>query len=113
MAPTTLPGQKTTTSPGGRNPSNDGHPIQVAELLASLKGTAFAARVSLHNHLHVRKARKAMQKAFLAQIEKRGFSIIELLSACPTNWGMSPQQSLTRMADEMIPAFPLDTFKDF
>lgn len=113
MAPTTLPGQKTTTTPAGRNPSTDGYPIQVAELVASLKGTAFSARVSCHDHAHIRKARQAMRRAFQAQLENRGFSLIELLSACPTNWHLSPQQSVKRIEDELIPAFPLGIYKDF
>jgi 2-oxoglutarate ferredoxin oxidoreductase subunit beta len=113
MAPTTLPGQKTTTTPAGRNPSTDGYPIQVAELVASLKGTAFSARVSCHDHTHIRKARQAMRRAFQAQLENRGFSLIELLSACPTNWHLSPQQSVKRIEDELIPAFPLGIYKDF
>lgn len=113
MAPTTLPGQMTTTTPAGRTPEGDGYPINMAELIASLKGTAFSARVSLHDNAHIRKARKAMKRAFQAQVEKRGFSMIELISACPTNWRLSPRQSLQRIKDEMIPVFPLGVFKDF
>jgi len=113
MAPTTLPGQITTTTPAGRNPASDGYPIQVTELVASLRGTAFAARVSCHDSNHIRKARQAMFRAFQAQIEKRGFALIELLSACPTNWHLSPQQSLNRIEEELIPAFPLGIYKDF
>ncbi|MBW6464655.1 MAG: thiamine pyrophosphate-dependent enzyme [Dethiobacteria bacterium] len=113
MAPTTLPGQKTTTTPAGRIPAGDGFPINMAELIASFRGTAFSARVSLHDNINVRRARKAMNRAFQAQVEKRGFSMVELLSACPTNWRLSPKQSLQRITDEMIPAFPLGTFKDF
>lgn len=113
MAPTTLTGQMTTTTPAGRIPVGDGYPINMAELIASLKGTAFSARVSLHDNAHIRKARKAMKRAFQAQVETRGFSMIELISACPTNWRLSPRQSLQRIKDEMIPAFPLGVFKDF
>ncbi len=113
MAPTTLPGQKTTTTPAGRSPLNDGHPVNMAEIIAILPGTAYSARVSCHNLKGIRTARKAMHRAFQAQVEKRGFALIELLSACPTNWRMTPQQSLQRMEDEMIPAYPLGTYKDF
>lgn len=113
MAPTTLPGQKTTTTPAGRIPKNDGYPINMAEIIAILPGTAYAARVTCHDLKGIRSARKAMRRAFQAQTEKRGFALIELLSACPTNWRMTPQQSLKRLETEMIPAFPLGTFKDF
>jgi 2-oxoglutarate/2-oxoacid ferredoxin oxidoreductase subunit beta len=113
MAPTTLPGQKTTTTPAGRKPVGDGYPINIAELIASLKGTAYAARVSCHNHAHIRKARQAMRRAFQAQVENRGFALIEVLSACPTNWRLSPQQSVKRIEEEMIPTFPLGIYKDF
>lgn len=112
MAPTTLPGQKTTTSPAGRDTALDGAPIRVAEMIASLPGTAYAARVSCHTPGAIRKARQAMQHAFRVQLEKRGFALIELLSACPTNWHLKPQQALERLESEMIPAFPLGTFKD-
>lgn len=113
MAPTTLPGQKTTTTPAGRKPVGDGYPINVAELIASLKGTAYAARVSCHDHAHIRKARQAMRRAFQTQVENRGFALIEVLSACPTNWRLSPQQSVKRIEEEMIPTFPLGVYKDF
>jgi 2-oxoglutarate/2-oxoacid ferredoxin oxidoreductase subunit beta len=113
MAPTTLLGQKTTTSPQGRNPAGDGYPIKMAELLATLDGTAYSARVSCHNSKHIKRARKAMKRAFLAQVENRGFAMIEILSACPTNWRMTPQQSLARMENEMVKAFPLGVYKDF
>jgi 2-oxoglutarate ferredoxin oxidoreductase subunit beta len=113
MAPTTLPGQKTTTTPAGRVSVGDGYPINMAELIASLKGTVFSARVSCHDNAHIRKARKAMKRAFQAQVENRGFAMIELLSACPTNWRLTPDRSKQRIINEMIPAFPLGTFKDF
>lgn len=113
MAPTTLVGQKTTTSPQGRNPAGDGYPIKMAELLASLDGTAYSARVSCHSIKHIKSARKAMKRAFQTQIEKRGLAIIEILSACPTNWRMTPQQSLARMENEMVKAFPLGVYKDY
>lgn len=113
MAPTTLPGQKTTTTPMGRCPKNDGHPVNMAEIISTLPGTAYSARVTCHNLKGIRAARKAMHRAFQAQVENRGFALVELLSACPTNWRMTPLQSLQRMEDEMIPAYPLGTYKDF
>jgi 2-oxoglutarate/2-oxoacid ferredoxin oxidoreductase subunit beta len=113
MAPTTLPGQKTTTTPKGRQPAGDGYPIKVAELIGSLEGTAFSARVSCHDVKHIHSARKMVNRAFQAQVEGRGFALIELLSACPTNWRMTPKQSQERLAGEMIAAFPLGVYKDF
>ncbi|MEW5785356.1 MAG: thiamine pyrophosphate-dependent enzyme [Bacillota bacterium] len=113
MAPTTLPGQKTTTTPGGRVARGDGFPLNMAELLASLPGTAYSARVSCHTPAHIGKARRAVRRAFQAQIENKGFALVELLSVCPTNWRLSPAQSLIRLEKEMIPVFPLGTFKDF
>lgn len=113
MAPTTLPGQKTTTTPAGRCPANDGHPVNMAEIIATLPGTAYSARVSCHNLKGIRSARRAMQRAFQAQVEKRGFSMVEILSACPTNWRMTPGQSIKRMEEEMIKAYPTGIYKDF
>ncbi len=113
MAPTTLPGQRTTTTPAGRSPRGDGFPVKMAELLASLPGSAYVARVSCHTPRHIRKARQAVTRAFQAQVENRGFSMVELLSACPTNWRLSPQQSVERIESEMIPAYPLGVYKDF
>lgn len=111
MAPTTLPGQKTVTSPYGRNPHSDGYPIRMAELLAGLDGTAYSARVAVNTPKNVLQAGKVLKKAFEFQVEKKGFAFVELLSACPTNWGMSPLRANERVADEMIPYFPLGVFK--
>jgi 2-oxoglutarate/2-oxoacid ferredoxin oxidoreductase subunit beta len=113
MAPTTLVGQKTTTTPLGRKPAGDGYPVKMAELIATFEGTAFSARVACHDVKHIRAARKAMKRAFQTQVENRGFAMIELLSACPTNWRMTPQQSQKRLANEIITAFPLGIYKDF
>jgi 2-oxoglutarate/2-oxoacid ferredoxin oxidoreductase subunit beta len=113
MAPTTLPGQKTTTTPAGRSSRGDGFPVKMAELLASLPGSAYVARVSCHTPRHIRKARQALARAFQAQVEDRGFSMVEFLSACPTNWRQSPLQSVERIEQEMVPAYPLGVFKDF
>ncbi len=113
MAPTTLAGQKTTTTPAGRDPARDGYPIRMAEQLSLLPGSAFIARVSCHTPRHIRQARRALRRAFQAQIERRGFSMVEFLSACPTNWRLSPGQAVERLENEMIPAFPLGIFKDY
>ena len=112
MAPTTLLGQKTTTSPYGRDFSNDGYPIRMAEMLATLEGTAFVARVAVNTPANLIQAKKAVRKAFQMQIEGIGFSFVELLLSCPTNWGLSPLEANRRVANEMIPYFPLGIFKE-
>ena len=112
MAPTTLPGQKTSTSPYGRNVGNDGYPIRMAELLAQLEGVAYSARVAVNTPKNVVQAGRVIKQAFATQIQGRGFSFVEVLSACPTNWGLDPLTANTRVAEEMIPYFPLATFKD-
>lgn len=112
MAPTTLAGQKTSTSPYGRNAANDGLPIRMAELLAQLEGTTFSARVAVNSPRQVLSAAKVIRQAFQVQVDNRGFSFVEVLSTCPTNWGMSPLQANERVATEMIPYFPLGTFKN-
>lgn len=112
MAPTTLAGQKTSTSPYGRNAANDGLPIRMAELLAQLEGTTFSARVAVNSPRHVLSAAKVIRQAFQVQVDNRGFSFVEVLSTCPTNWGMSPLQANERVSTEMIPYFPLGTFKN-
>lgn len=111
MAPTTLPGQKTTSSPYGRNVAEAGFPIHTAEMLASLDGPAFIARQSLHDPAHVRKAKKAVRTSMEAQLRGLGFSMVELLSSCPTNWKMSPLESLKFIEEQMIPVYPLGEFK--
>ncbi|NMD42322.1 MAG: 2-oxoglutarate oxidoreductase [Firmicutes bacterium] len=111
MAPTTLPGQKTTTTPAGRKPRGDGFPMQMSELIASLPGSVFVARVSCHTPVHIRSAREAVRRAFAAQLEERGFSMVEFISACPTNWRLSPEQALRFVEERMIPAYPLGIFK--
>lgn len=112
MAPTTLVGQKTTTSPGGRDHNTDGSPIRMTEIIAGLEGTAYAARVALDSVKHIREAKKALRKAFEAQTSGTGFGFVEMLSACPTNWRLDPVASNRRISEEMIPCFPLGTFKD-
>ncbi|GBE13998.1 MAG TPA: 2-oxoglutarate oxidoreductase [Proteobacteria bacterium] len=112
MAPTTLLGQQTTTSPYGRNLNTDGYPIRMAEMLATLDGTSYVARMALDKPANILKARKTIFKAFEMQINEIGFSFVELLSTCPTNWGMDPRESVRRIQEELIPYFPLGVFKE-
>jgi len=112
MAPTTLLGQQTTTSPYGRNLNTDGYPIRMAEMLATLDGTSYVARMALDKPANILKARKVIFKAFEMQINEIGFSFVELLSTCPTNWGMDPRESVRRIQEELIPYFPLGVFKE-
>jgi len=112
MAPTTLPGQVTVTSPYGRRPETEGHPIRMSELLSTLDGAAYIERVSLHDIKHIRQAKKAIKKAFEYQIAKKGFTMVEVLSTCPTNWGMTPVESLEWVRDKMIPYYPLGIKKE-
>jgi 2-oxoglutarate/2-oxoacid ferredoxin oxidoreductase subunit beta len=112
MAPTTLAGQKTTTSPNGRDVNTMGHPIKMTEMLNTLEGPAFLARVSVHDPKNVNKAKEAIKKAFEAQIQGKGFAMVEVLSTCPTNWGMTPVESLKWLEANMISQFPLGTVRD-
>ncbi len=112
MAPTTLLGQRTTTSPYGRNFQQDGYPIRMVELLAALEGSAFIARVAVNKPANLMRAKKIIRKAFEMQIQDMGFSMVEVLSACPTNWGLTPLEANRRVEEEMIPYFPLGVFKD-
>ena len=112
MAPTTLPGQVTTTSPYGRDPKLCGYPIRMSEMLATLDGPAYIARVSVHDVKHILEAKKAIKKGFEMQIARKGFSMIEVLSACPTNWGMTPQEALKWLETNMIPQYPLGVKKE-
>lgn len=111
MAPTTLPGQKTTSSPTGRDVEQSGFPIRMAEVLATMDGTGYSVRRSLHDPKNVRLAKKAIRMAFEVQRRGLGFAMVELLSTCPTNWGLTPQQSLKWIEDHMIPVFPLGDYK--
>lgn len=112
MAPTTLLGQKTTTSPYGRSAEANGYPIRVSEMLATLNGVAYIERVSVHDIKHIIQAKKAIRKAFEAQLSRKGFSLIEVLSTCSTYWGMTPIESLQWLQDEMIPYYPLGIKKE-
>ena len=111
MAPTTLAGQRTTTTPTGRDPAGAGYPLKVSELLAHLEAPGYVARASLHDAAHVGRAKRAILKAFKVQMEDKGFSMVELLSNCPTNWGLSPVESLRWMKEKMVPYYPLGEFK--
>jgi 2-oxoglutarate ferredoxin oxidoreductase subunit beta len=112
MAPTTLIGQKTTTSPAGRSEKVNGNPIRVSEMLATLDGPSYIARVSTHDVKHVLQAKKAIKKAFQNQMEGKGFTMVEVLSTCPTNWGMTPQEALKWLETNMIPRYPLGVMKE-
>ncbi|MFT9488492.1 MAG: thiamine pyrophosphate-dependent enzyme [Tepidibacillus sp.] len=112
MAPTSLVGQKTATSPFGRDVSLQGAPIRVSELLATLDGAAYIERVSTHDVPHIIKAKKAIRKAFETQKKGLGFSMIEVLSTCPTNWGLDPEESLNWVKEKMVPVYPLGIYKN-
>lgn len=112
MAPTSLPGQVTQTSPYGRDTSHCGWPIRVSEMLATLDGPEYITRVAVNNVKNVLQAKKAVEKALRNQIEKKGFSLVEILSSCPTNWGVSPQEALDQVQKVMIPYYPLGVYKD-
>ncbi len=112
MAPTTLLGQPTTTSPYGREFAQDGYPIRMTEMLAQLEGVGYAARVAVDTPARLAKARKALFKAFETQLEEKGLGFVEFLSSCPTNWGMKPLEAVRRIEAEMIPYFPLGVYKE-
>jgi 2-oxoglutarate ferredoxin oxidoreductase subunit beta len=111
MAPTSLLGQRTTSSPSGRDVRLAGYPIRMSELLSSLDGPAYIVRRSLHDVRHIRQAKKAILTALNVQMHDLGFNLVELLSSCPTNWGLSPPQALQWIEDEMLPQFPLGDYK--
>src|SRR5665647_1161871 len=111
MAPTSLLGQKTTTSPYGRKEELAGKPIRVSEMLATLDSAAMISRVAVNNPANVIKAKKAIKQAFLTQQKGLGFSMVEVLSTCPTNWGLNPIEALKWLEDNMIPYYPLKDFK--
>ncbi|KOA19845.1 2-oxoglutarate oxidoreductase subunit KorB [Clostridium homopropionicum DSM 5847] len=112
MAPTTLPGQVTETSPYGRDTSIAGYPIRVSEMIATLDGVCYVERVSVDNVKNIMKAKNAIKKAFKNQIEGKGFSIVEVLSTCPTNWGLSPNEALKWLRVNMMPYYTLGVKKD-
>ncbi len=112
MAPTSLPGQVTQTSPYGRDPKHCGLPVKVSEMLAQVDGACYIERVAVNNVKNVRHAQAAIKKAFENQINKKGFSLIEVVSTCPTNWGMTPQNALKWLEENMLPYYPLGVYKD-
>ncbi|WP_416197444.1 MAG: 2-oxoglutarate ferredoxin oxidoreductase subunit beta [Sporanaerobacter sp.] len=111
MAPTTLVGQKATTAPYGRDEAHCGRPIRMAEMLATIHGAQFVERVAVNNPANVRKAKQAIKKCFEVQLEGKGFGIVEVLSACPTNWGYTPVEALKWLEDNMIPYYPLGNLR--
>ncbi len=111
MAPTTLVGMNSSSTPGGRKPALAGYPIRVCEMLATLDGPAYIARVSLHNPAAVRKAKNSIQLAFKTQLAGLGLSLVEILSPCPVNWRLQPVDSLNWIAKNMLPQFPVGEYK--
>lgn len=110
--PTTIMGQVTTTSPTGRNEEYYGYPIKIAEQIALCEGTAFSARGSLDSIVNIKKTKALLKKAFEVQINKKGFGFVEILSTCPTNWRMTPQQSHERVRNELFEVYPLGIYKE-
>ncbi len=112
VAPTTLIGQYAKTAPAGRSPVNTGYPIGMAETLSHIRGVIYSERVTVTSPARIAAAKKAIRKAFELQLEGKGLSFVEVLSPCPTNWGMSPVKSLEWIEDEMTKEYPLGVFKD-
>ncbi len=112
MAPTTLPNQVTQTSPYGRDVSKVGYPVKICEMLSNVDGATYLERVAVNNVKNIKAAKAAIKKAFQNQIDGKGFSLVEVLSTCPTNWGLTPQNALKWLEDNMIPYYPLGVYKD-
>jgi 2-oxoglutarate ferredoxin oxidoreductase subunit beta len=112
MAPTTMVGQKATTAPLGRDKDHYGSPIRMSEIIATLEGTAYATRVCVTDIGNLNKAKKAIKKAFQMQMEGKGYTFVEVLACCPTNWGKTPAASVEWLKENMIPYFPLGVYKD-
>lgn len=112
MAPTTLIGQVSTTSQDGRNRDMHGAPLKISEIFGQIEGAAYVERVSLHDIPNIRKAKKAIKKAFTLQMEHKGFTLIEVVSTCPVNWGMKPKDALDWAKENMLPVYPLGVYKD-
>ncbi len=112
MAPTTLPGQITQTSPYGRDVSKVGYPVKVCEMLSQVDGAAYLERVAVNNVKNIKNAKKAILKAFKNQVEGKGFSLVEVLSTCPTNWGLAPEKAIGWLEENMLPYYPLGVYKD-
>lgn len=112
MAPTTLPGQKTSTTPLGRNVKTDGYPLRMSELLATIEGASYVVRTSVDSYKNLMNAKRAIEKSFRYQMEEKGFSLVEVLSPCPVDWKLSPRDALTWIKNEMQSVYPLGTLKD-
>ena len=112
MAPTSLPGQVTQTSPYGRDTSLCGFPVKICEMLSQLEGPEYLARVAVNNVKNVKNAKAVIKKAFENQVNGKGFSLVEVISSCPTNWGMTPKDALSWIDEKMIPYYPLGVYKD-
>ena len=112
MAPTTLVGQVSTTTPFGRKPELHGYPVRVSEMLSTLEGAVYIERVSVDTVKNIKKAKAAIKKAFQVQLEGKGFALVEVLSTCPTNWGMKPQKALEWLRETMMEHYPLGCYKD-
>ena len=112
MAPTSLPGQVTQTSPYGRDTDHCGFPVKVSEMLSQLEGPQYIERVAVTSVAGIRKAKKAILKAFQNQVDGKGFSLVEVISTCPTNWGMTPEKALEWVDEKMIPYYPLGVYRD-
>ena len=112
MAPTSLPGQVTQTSPYGRDVNTVGYPVRICEMLSELEGASYLERVAVNNVNNVKAAKKAIKKAFQNQIEGKGFSLIEVVSTCPTNWGKTPEKAMEWLEENMLPYYPLGVYKD-
>ncbi len=112
MAPTSLPGQLTQTSPYGRDTAHCGYPVKVSEMLSQLEGPQYIERVAVTSVAGIRKAKKAILKAFKNQLEGKGFSLVEVISTCPTNWGMTPEKAMQWANENMIPYYPLGVYRD-
>lgn len=112
MAPTTLPGQKTTTTPLGRNIKTTGYPLHVSELLSTIDGVSYIARTSVDSYKNLMNTKKAIKKSFRCQMEGKGFSLVEILSPCPVDWGLTPRDAIAWLQKEMMSVYPLGTLKD-
>ena len=112
MAPTSLPGQVTQTSPYGRDTAHCGYPVKVSEMLSQLEGPQYIERVAVTSVAGIRKAKKAILKAFKNQVEGKGFSLVEVISTCPTNWGLTPEKAMQWANENMIPYYPLGVYRD-
>ena len=112
MAPTTLVGQVTQTSPYGRNAATQGYPIRVCEMLSTLEGPAYIERVSVDTVKNIKNAKKAIKKAFQYQMQGKGFTLVEVISTCPTNWGLSPVDAIKWLQENMLEHYPLGVYRD-